>query len=42
MTAGSDGAIRVWTKDEKRFAAPDVREVSQIHIDTIYGTLAEC
>jgi hypothetical protein len=28
ITGGSDGKVRIWTKDELRYASADVREVS--------------
>lgn len=30
ITGGSDGKLRIWTKDESRYATVDVREVSLI------------
>jgi hypothetical protein len=33
ITGGSDGKVRIWTKDESRYAATEVREVStHIHV----------
>jgi hypothetical protein len=28
ITGGSDGKVRIWTREESRYAAADVREVS--------------
>jgi len=28
ITGGSDGKVRIWTRDESRYATADVREVS--------------
>jgi hypothetical protein len=30
ITGGSDGRVRVWTKDESRYASAEIREVSSI------------
>lgn len=30
IIGGSDGRVRIWTRDEERYAARDVREVSPI------------
>lgn len=32
ITGGSDGRVRMWTKDESRYAAKEVQEVSPITI----------
>jgi hypothetical protein len=28
ITGGSDGRVRIWTRDQARYATPEVREVS--------------
>jgi len=35
VTGGSDGKVRIWTRDESRYAAADVREVSVLARDML-------
>lgn len=37
ITGGSDGQVRIWTRDESRYAATEVREVS-----TTYPCPTQC